>query len=37
MRLTTRGKFVVYGGAILAGALIGYLTADWCWYGYCGQ
>lgn len=24
-------------GAIIATAfLVGMLTADWCWYGYCG-
>jgi hypothetical protein len=36
MRLTRRGWIVVYGGAVLLGAVIGFATADYCWYGYCG-
>ena len=36
IRLTTRGRVVVWGGVFVASLLLGFLTADWCWYGYCG-
>lgn len=36
MRLTRRGWIVVYATAGITAAAIGYLTANWCWYGYCG-
>jgi len=36
MRLTRRGKIVVYGGAFTAALIVGFATANWCWYGYCG-
>jgi hypothetical protein len=36
MRLTTLGKIVVYGSLFATVFVIGLLTADWCWYGYCG-
>lgn len=36
MRLTRRGEIVLFIAACLVGGTIGYLTADWCWYGYCG-
>ena len=36
MRLTTRGRIVAWS-TLLAGAFaVGILTADWCWFGYCG-
>jgi hypothetical protein len=36
MRLTRRGKIVVYGLPIIVAGAVGFLTAEWCWYGYCG-
>jgi len=36
MKLTQRGKTVLFGGPLVAGALLGFFTANYCWYGYCG-
>lgn len=36
MRLTTRGRIVALAALLVAAFTIGIVTADWCWYGYCG-
>lgn len=36
MRLTRRGKVVAWSFVLGASFAVGFLTADWCWYGYCG-
>lgn len=36
MRLTRRGRYALGFTAMAMGGLIGLLTANWCWYGYCG-
>jgi hypothetical protein len=36
MRLTRRGKAVLTAALLLAAFTVGFVTADWCWYGYCG-
>lgn len=27
---------IIIAAVIIAAAAVGYLTANWCWYGYCG-
>ena len=36
VRLTARGKIVLTATAFIASAIIGFTTANYCWYGYCG-
>lgn len=36
MRLTRRGRYVLGFTAMTLAFTVGLLTANWCWYGYCG-
>lgn len=27
---------IIIAAVIVAAMAVGYLTANWCWYGYCG-
>lgn len=36
MKLTRRGKVVAVTTIFVVAIIVGYVTADYCWYGYCG-
>lgn len=36
MKLTRRGKIVAVTTIYVFTIIFAFLTADYCWYGYCG-